>query len=42
MSRPVSDAAQKKGGECFHPIWREVGTTIIVSVAGASGKVGMT
>ena len=32
MSRPVSVAAQKKAGLEVHPIWRALGTTIIVSV----------
>ena len=43
MSRAVSVAAQKYGGDSHHPIWRELGTTISISSMLSTGEVdGMT
>ena len=38
-SRAVSDAAQKNGGDSHQPIWRLLGTTMLMSSMDASGSV---
>ena len=35
---PVSDAAQKYGGDSIHPIWSKVGTTSFVGLPSSCGK----
>ena len=38
-SQAVSEAAQKKGGDSHHPIWRHLGTTVRVSSIFVTGIV---